>query len=155
MNVGGTTNSSHNVSWNQCSHHVEWIGGSSHDAPYDSSNGTECAASGSNACYGLYNKGDDNLVERVSFYNNSGYGVHNYCSGCAADRAIYRYNLFYGNGAHVDQVSGALLIGSCDGCQAYGNVIRDNHNDGLQISNGSTNAIVYSNTVSYTHLRAH
>jgi hypothetical protein len=42
---------------------------------------------------------------------------------------IYRIQQFYDNGSSNDQTSAALLLGSGDSNQAYGNIVQDNYRD--------------------------
>jgi hypothetical protein len=133
------------------SHHVEFIGGYFHGAPYNSSS---CSASGTNSCYAFYISGQDNVIEGAIIYSNASYGIHNYVAGSAEkpDRNIYRYNEFYDNGSSNDEDSAALLLGSGEGNQAYGNIVRDNYRDGMVASNGATNSKIYNNTVYHNNL---
>lgn len=127
------------VEINRFAHHVEFIGGDFHDA-----------ASGT---YAFYISGKDNLIERSKIRNNGAYGIHlfsAYGGNQLPDRNIIRYNEFYGNGLlgnNNTTITGALLLGSGDGNHAYGNIIRDNAVDGIEISNGATNSKIYNNTV--------
>jgi hypothetical protein len=99
--------------------------------------------------YGIYVQGHDNVFESNTIYNHGGFGVHNYCSGCASDqgpsRNVYRFNEIYNTGYDLVNSPAALLLHSGDGIQAYGNNIHDNAYIGID-ANG-TNTTVYNNTV--------
>ena len=98
--------------------------------------------------YGIYITGHDNIFEGNEIFNHSGYGMHNYCNGCATDgpsRNIYRFNEIYNTGYDLVNSPSALLLQSGDGIQAYGNTVRDNAYFGIGVN--GTNTVVYDNTV--------
>lgn len=102
------------VMLNQSAHHNEVIGGSVHDSE----------------AYGFYVLGQDNLVERVKIYNNTGYAVHNYSAnpGATPDRNIYRYNEIYDNaGGKLGRVfaGSAACVKDTAGRKDRGQAIKD------------------------------
>jgi hypothetical protein len=151
LEIDGTgadaTSADNLVNVNRFGHDVEVIGGSFHHAPASSSF-PACAAAGTYSCYAFYITGKNNILDHVQVHDNPSYGVHIY-SGYSerADNNIVRYSEFYNNGTAGGQVSAALLLSSGDNNQGYGNIIRDNYNDGIHASNSGTNTKVYSNTV--------
>src|SRR5690349_11583822 len=76
LDISAPTNSN-NVLINSWGHHVEFIGGSSHDAP---GTGPTCNVPGyfSQFCYAFYIEGNDNLFDHVKVYNNPAYAYHVY-----------------------------------------------------------------------------
>ena len=99
--------------------------------------------------YGIYTVGSDNIFEGNEIFNQSGFGIHNYCNGCAdgsgPSRNIYRFNEIYNTGYDLVNSPSALLLQSGDGNEAYGNIVRDNAYFGIDVK--GTNTVVYDNTV--------
>jgi parallel beta-helix repeat protein len=128
-------------------HHVEVRGGNWHNAPYGT---VGCGNSGTLACYAFYINGKNNLIENAKIHDNPSYGIHNF-SGYSerADENVYRFNEIYNNGNNPvsSQVSAAILLGSGDKNEAYGNIVRDNYASGIATSFNATNSLIYNNTV--------
>ena len=98
--------------------------------------------------YAIYATGHDNIFEGNEIYNHGGFGIHNYCNGCAnsgPSRNIYRFNEIYNTGYDLVNSPSALLLQSGDGIEAYGNIVRDNAYIGIDVN--GTNTVVYDNTV--------
>src|SRR3989344_1024710 len=98
--------------------------------------------------HGLYHSASDSIIENNTFFNNFGYGVQQYCSGCGtANDNIYRNNIFKANG------TAGLLVSDGFRTLVYNNIsINDGDISvdawgGLRAYDGGNDTKFYNNTV--------
>ncbi len=95
--------------------------------------------------HGIYNKGNDTIMENCEIYNNFGFGIHNYSNYSDPDsvcnRNIYRNNRVYNNGA------AGIIVATGDDCKIYNNLFYDNGASGIRVDlRTPKNTQIYNNT---------
>jgi len=137
IDASGAGTSFNIVEFNRWTHHNEWIGGTVHSADQ--------------GAYAFYVSGDDNLFDHVTVRDNSAFGFHIFSAyPQLPDRNVVQFSTLYNNGTLKNintTVTSAILLGSGDNNQAYGNLVYRNGGDGIATSNGATNSKIYNNVV--------
>jgi len=108
--------------------------------------GTISGNSGTDQHHGIYMASADNLVERVSFSNITGYCLQIYLyGGGALSNNVLRYNTF--SNCNTYQTKSDVTVYFGDNNQIYGNIFKNGPGGGLSVGTASTtNLKIYNNT---------
>lgn len=125
------------------SSNVTYTGGSYHDLAPSYISGT---LSGSG--YQFYIEGNNVIIENAKIFNGPRYGIHNYSGnpGASPSNNTYRFNEVYSQCLNGDNFNSHIIIASGDANAVYGNIVRNGNCHGVSI-HGSTNTLVYNNTI--------
>lgn len=92
--------------------------------------------------HGIYNTGQNNIIDGCLCYNNPGHGIHCY----AHDRTNGSNNSIMRN--NICRDNGTQGVGTYDGSNmlVYNNICYNNGNNGVRVGSRSVNVGVYNNT---------
>lgn len=98
--------------------------------------------------HGIYVQGRNNLVERSTVYNISGWGIQQYHEGGSSDSDnIIRYNTVHNTGTATDSIAGGIVAGSGSNNLVYGNVVYNFTGYGIELYFNDTSPAAYNNTI--------
>ena len=99
--------------------------------------------------HGFYITTSGNRIEGCEIYGNLGYGFHIYNETGERDVSnnVITKNRIHGNGRNTSTASFGIVLAWGDGNLVSNNLIYNNIYGGIQVYTGSTNAMIYNNTV--------